>query len=221
MQHVTTDPKTGLKHVDATVDVNGPQMDELMALAEGMKDAHRAYITTQSHVRLALPDLHVTDVRLSDVAHACGMQCRFLGHCREFYTVAEHMLMVCHMAELDHGRGSLVAKCALVHDAVEAYSGDWPSPMKVMVPGYKEFETRIEQTVLEALRLPPKNDPIWATVKLYDVAALFHEAAHLFTPPPPWVREIPERYHHPIHNLGPTEAPLVYKLALREYGFQV
>lgn len=216
LHHISSGPDG--RTIDATIDTEGPQMDVLQEMVDSMKDAHRAYITTQSHVRLRLPDLHVRDVRLDDIAHSCGMQVRYMGHCKRFYSVAEHMLMVCHMAELDHGRGSTVARCALVHDAVEAYAGDWPSPMKHMVPGYKEFETKIEQVILDALRLPPKDDPVWKTVKLYDVAALFHEAAHMFTPPPPWVREIPERYHHPIHYLGPDEAPMVYKLALCEYG---
>lgn len=179
------------------------------------------YITTSSGRRLTLNDLHVRDVDLRDVVHALAMQCRFNGHVRQFYSVAEHSVLVCSLAERDTGVGSEEARAALLHDAVEAYVGDFPSPLKQIVPGYKEFETKCERVVLEALRLPPKADPIWAQVKPYDALALHIEGAQLFTPPPPWVQQVDPKHYSRLHLHGPEDAERALTWKLRDYGYEV
>lgn len=184
------------------------------------RDSH-AYITTQSCLRVAIPGFEVMDVRVVDIVHSLAMQCRYLGHCREFYSVAEHSVKVCVMAEREHGVGSEIARCALLHDGAEAYTGDFPSPFKKAIPELKEFEQKLEAVVHEALRLPPPEDEIWAEVKRFDTMALYQEASFLFTPAPPWVQEIPPEFEHPIHCLMPHEAKLLMTCKLREYGYHV
>lgn len=183
-------------------------------------DTH-LYITTRSGLRLALPDLEVQDCRPTDIVHSLALQCRYMGHCREFYSVAEHSVLVCALAERDHGFGSEVARAALLHDAAEAFTGDHPSPFKKIVPGLKAFEAAVEAPVYRALRLPPPTDAVWEEVKKYDLYALFQEAAQLFTPAPPWVQEVPRKYLHPIHCLAWRDAELRMLLRLREYGYHV
>lgn len=180
-----------------------------------------AYITTQSRLRLRIPEFEIHDVRLEDIVHSLAMQVRYLGHVSNFYSVAEHSVMVCNLAEIDHGRGSQVARCALLHDAHEAFVGDFPSPFKNAIAGLREFEDSVEATVRDALRLPPSDDSIWREVKRYDLMALFLEAATLFSPAPPWVQEVPAKYEHPIHCLDWRDAKLVFKVKLREYGYNV
>lgn len=183
-------------------------------------DSH-GYITTQSGRRMQLPGFDARDVALCDIVHSLAMQCRYMGHSSDFYSVAEHSVKVCRLAEIDHGAASLVSRCALLHDAAEAYTGDFPSPLKRSIPELKEFEELVEEQAFAALRLPAPDDGVWAEVKKYDTMALYQEAAYLFRPAPAWADPVPYKYAHPILCLGPAEAKLLFTCKLREYGFDV
>lgn len=75
-------------------------------------------------------DLKPADVCIEDIAHALSMQCRYNGHCRIFYSVAEHSWEVRSFLELhlDGNREEQLA--ALMHDAAEAYLHDMVTPIK-------------------------------------------------------------------------------------------
>lgn len=55
---------------------------------------------------------------------------RFNGHCIRPYSVAEHSLLVCEIAERELGVDIFGQLGALMHDAHEAFSGDMHSPGK-------------------------------------------------------------------------------------------
>lgn len=61
------------------------------------------------------------DVCIEDIAHALSLKCRFGGHCKRFYSVAQHGALVCNTLNVNGGRRSPVLLMqGLMHDAAEA-----------------------------------------------------------------------------------------------------
>ena len=87
------------------------------------------------------------DVDIRDIAHALSLICRFTGHTREFYSVAQHSVLMSDRFEPQWG---------LLHDAAEAYIADVARPVKRALPEYKMAEDRILATIGEkfGLELP-------------------------------------------------------------------
>jgi uncharacterized protein len=95
------------------------------------------------------PDPEQLDV--GDIARALANQCRFGGHSRVFYSVAQHSVIV---SELVEQRGGDVEDvfAALMHDATEAYLGDMPHPLKHRSPlgaAFREAEDHLEAALRE------------------------------------------------------------------------
>src|SRR5690606_19551202 len=66
------------------------------------------------------------DVDLEVFAHALSLQCRFGGHCKVFYSVAQHCVLTARILHDSYWRHE-----ALMHDAAEAYIGDVVRPLKM------------------------------------------------------------------------------------------
>jgi len=84
-----------------------------------------------------------SDICIEDIAHSLSMLCRFNGHCKEFYSVAQHSVFVSNLAmgctEVAEDQLVYVSKLGLLHDASEAYLGDIPTPIKTDEDWKKEF----------------------------------------------------------------------------------
>jgi 5'-deoxynucleotidase YfbR-like HD superfamily hydrolase len=84
-----------------------------------------------------------------DIARALANQCRFGGHSRAFYSVAQHSVIVSQLVEQGGGDAEAVF-AALMHDATEAYLGDMPHPIKHRSPlgaAFKAAEEHLERAL--------------------------------------------------------------------------
>lgn len=64
------------------------------------------------------------DYSIEDIAQALSNNCRYTGHTKRFYSVAEHCWHASHLVP------HRLALNALLHDASEVYLHDLPSPLK-------------------------------------------------------------------------------------------
>lgn len=129
------------------------------------------WIVTHSGVRFDILEPRAELVLLEDIAHALGRVCRYGGHVTHFYTVAQHCCIVA-----DHLPGDLKVE-GLLHDATEAYLGDMPSPIKKVLPDYKEMEARLDRVIRQRFNLPEEET---IEVKQADRAILIDECVYLF-----------------------------------------
>lgn len=121
-------------------------------------------------------DPRVDEVSFLDIAHGLSLICRYGGHTRCFYSVAEHcVLLADHFSEA--GRSDL-ARYALLHDASEAYIGDIIRPLKPQLPAFKAVEAPLERLVLQAVGLGDIPKPVHDA----DSAIIVNEARALFYP---------------------------------------
>lgn len=84
------------------------------------------------------------EIHIEDIAHALSHLCRFGGHCRTFYSVAEHSVRVSKACAPED------ALWGLLHDASEAYLCDLPRPIKrnTGLRAYREVEEVVQDVIL-------------------------------------------------------------------------
>ena len=94
------------------------------------------------------------EVDIRDIAHALSLKCRFGGHCRQFYSVAEHSVLTAELMRQRRGNDLTLTRWALLHDASEAYVVDIPRPAKRQLGEYIKIEDAIQRAVAERFELP-------------------------------------------------------------------
>lgn len=124
-------------------------------------------------------DPRPSSIKLEDIAHALSQTCRYGGHCRRFYSVAEHAVFVSHRIAR-RGHGVLRQLAGLHHDDAEAYLGDIPRPLKPLLTDFSALEDRMDRAIVAALDLPFTTRAFHdAEVKTADNWSLFVEAKFL------------------------------------------
>lgn len=156
-----------------------------------MSDRKGDWIQTVSGKQFYPLDPRPEDVDIRDIAHALSNMCRFTGHTKTFYSVAQHSVIASHVVD------PKAAMLALLHDAAEAYMGDIARPWKKFLwaglnPGssepwpsgferLKHCEERLLAVILSSLGVI-QSGPLWEEVERADVMLLATEARDLMAP---------------------------------------
>jgi hypothetical protein len=101
----------------------------MVAVVKEVSKTRGPYIVTYTGRRFHFLDPKIDEISIEDIAHALSNVCRFTGHTKRFYSVAEHSCLVSALCD-NRLEG-------LLHDASEAYMSDLSSPLKMLVPDYK------------------------------------------------------------------------------------
>jgi 5'-deoxynucleotidase YfbR-like HD superfamily hydrolase len=99
--------------------------------------------------------LQPEQVDVGDIAHSLSHQCRYNGHCREFYSVAQHSVLVSRLLERSNHPARIVM-LGLLHDAAEAYLGDITRPVKLILDAiapsaWRDVEDQTQRIIESAL----------------------------------------------------------------------
>jgi adenosine deaminase len=117
------------------------------------------WIQTYTGRRVDPLDPDPTQFEIGDIAQALSNQCRFGGHSRVFYSVAQHSTIVSDLVQ-ERGGSTTDVLAALLHDAGEAYLVDLPHPLKhrsALGPPYRRAEGRLEAAIEERFDVPPMD----------------------------------------------------------------
>lgn len=109
---------------------------------------------------------NVYDMR--SIAWSLSMQCRFGGHARQFYSVAEHCYVLSHVVPREY------ALVALLHDAAEAYIGDIVVPIKRRLADFKTYEVNLERSIMAYFNIKNYDEAI-KVVDEYDKRIVYNE----------------------------------------------
>jgi uncharacterized protein len=106
------------------------------------------------------------EIVIEDIVHVLSRIPRFNGHTIKPYYVLQH-LCLCHDIAPDECKRE-----ALGHDFSEAYLHDISSPLKSLLPQYKEIEYRVEAAIARKFKL---QFPYPSSVKAVDMRLLVSE----------------------------------------------
>lgn len=159
------------------------------------------FITTYSGTPFYLLEPESSEIDIRDIAHALSQLCRFTGHSRQLYTVAQHCLMVSEIVP------SEFALEGLLHDATEAYVGDVSTPLKgVIGAAYTDIEKRVHAAIAARFKLV---HPLPPEVKDADLVAFATEARDFMMPGGSWGIKTPD----PLPNVTEAMSPTVVRAA--------
>lgn len=129
-----------------------------------------SWILTASGQHFDYLDPRPEDIHILDIAQGLACECRYNGHTRAFYSVAQHAWLASQVVPRER------ALEALLHDATEAYCKDIPRPLKKLLPDYQEIEARVDGAIRARFGLPPAMS---AAVKHADLILLATERRDL------------------------------------------
>ena len=147
------------------------------------------------------------DIDIEAIATSLSHICRFAGHTKYTYTVAQHSLMVADILRnelYDEVKSNnlnidLAVLIGLLHDTSEAYLSDICRPIKVYLKDYLDKESVIQLRIYKAFGISEEVfNEYWPIVSKSDNLALYAEAIALMNPCDDWIRAGYDYFNNPI-----------------------
>ena len=137
-----------------------------------------SWIRTYRGYEFNYENIENNNIDIHDIAHGLSNMCRFAGHTKYFYSVAQHSV-ACADKAYDISQDRNFALCALLHDGSEAYLMDIPRPLKPLLKNYTEIETKIQNLINKKLSVDTIYDAYKDRIKEIDNKMLLTEAEQL------------------------------------------
>lgn len=96
---------------------------------------------------------HLCELSVREITQGLSNECRFAGQCIEFYSVAQHSVLLSYIVPKH------LAMQGLVHDGGESVLKDIPKPLKNLLGDYQIIERSVEEPLFASFGLPAKLDP--------------------------------------------------------------
>ncbi len=165
------------------------------------------WMTTRSGKRFWPADPRPEDIDLTDIAHALSNLCHWNGHCSEFFSVAQHSILVAeHMPDPWKPLG-------LLHDAHEAYLGDLIRPVFRSLPlearsAWADLKRSIDVAIFNRFGLRAISLQALVALREADNRTLATEARDLVNSDGErwWDGSLGQPYEDKIRALSPSEA---------------
>ncbi len=158
-----------------------------------MRKSTPNWIQTWQGKRFRPLEPRIEDISWMDIGHALSQICRYTGHCKDFYSVAEHSVLVSRRAEelankhptcdgiWKEYHALTCARWGLLHDASEAYLTDIAKPLKQQdaFAEYRVAEGVLQDMIMEWARLDVREPD---EVTKADAELLATEASQIMNP---------------------------------------
>ena len=173
-----------------------------------MKERKDDWMRTYTGKKFWPFDPRPEDIDIYDIAHSLSLQCRFNGHCKVFYSVAQHSVLVSEIVK--HKQ----AFPALLHDAPESYLGDIIQPLKKNLKEIHSIEKRLLEIILEHFGIEDYNQD---EIHKADKILLVTEMRDFMTSPPE-IWEESKLYQPLSKKIIPLSCKKAERLFLKRYA---
>lgn len=166
-----------------------------------MAKTNKILIQTFTGKSLDVLNPSADDICIEDIAHALSNTARFGGHLNQFFSVAQHCLIVEEQCKDEE------KLWALLHDATEAYLSDVVTPLKKseIFKGYKTIEKQLEKVIFEKYGL---YGDIPKSVDIIDKSSFYIEIANFYDH---WPKDkLDQLPNYPVKAMTPAEAEVAY-----------
>ena len=147
----------------------------MIGMSEQVYTPSGSTIETYSGLYFDYLNPQIDSILIEDIAHGLSNMCRFAGHCHQYYSVAQHSVLVSMQVPSEY------ALAALLHDASEAYMLDIPRPLKHLpfFQPYRDLEAKVMGIIAQKLGF---NLPLPPCIKEADERMLCTEKRELMGP---------------------------------------